>query len=177
MTDAQANAVLGQLEDEEIGADNLTQCLESINKQLTKGFGLEIASMVVNGVKIHAVINQHADAVAKESFGQRVDVHDRAFTRLVLEELCEGPSARSTLINLRSELQEPLKMDLDRAERNVEMMLEEHWLSYDEGTTANRRDSMAAKLKLGPRAFLELAHLLTDFGFPKEDLPQFIFYR
>jgi hypothetical protein len=178
LNDEEAQTLLDSVDEEAMGATSLNQCFESINRQLTKGFGLEIVSMMNKGKKIHAVINQHADDVAKNSFSSRLDPHARAFVRQVLEVLStDGPSARSTLINLRSELKEPLRMDLETAERHVEMLLEEEYLFFEEGTGENRRDSMSAKIKLGPRAFLELMHLLTDLGFPQEELPQMFFYR
>jgi Nse1 non-SMC component of SMC5-6 complex len=175
MTDEEALQVWNELDEEET---DLTACLRSINKQLVKGFGLEIVTMVGEGGKIrHAVINQHADEVAKGSFSTAVDPNHRFYIRLVLEALTEGPSVRSTLINLRTELQEPLKLDLDKADKCIQQLLEEHWLTLDTDATQQRRESMNAKIQLGPRAFLEMSSLLTDLGYPKEDLPQFVFHR
>jgi hypothetical protein len=36
---------------------------------------------------------------------------------------------------------------------------------------------MKAEYQIGPRSYLELSTLLTDFGMPKDDLPQMIFHR
>lgn len=172
VTDEQANKMMDEIDDE-LDADTLTECLSSINKGL-KCFGLEIATMIgKDGERHHAIINQHACEVAKKSFAQ-VDAHHRAFIRLLLEQLVDGPCVRSTLINLRGDLKDPLKMDLDGADKCIETLLEEHWLCLeDEGKLGD----MHSKIQLGPRAFLELTHLLTDMGYPDDDLPQFIFHR
>jgi Nse1 non-SMC component of SMC5-6 complex len=178
MTDEEALQVLNDLDEErELEQRDVTACLRSINKQLVKGFGLEIVTMIAKGGKVqHAVINQHADDVAKASFSAVVDPSQRFFIRLVLEALAEGPSVRSNLINLRTDLQEPLKLDLDKADKCIQQLLEEHWLTLSTDST-QRRESMNAKILLGPRAFLELSRLMTDLGYPKDDLPQFVFHR
>lgn len=183
----------------------LPDCLRSINQQLTTGFGLEIATMITRGEgddggsgseKVHAVINQHADNVAKQSFPSVVDHNLRAYIRIVLETLVCGSgeeegtkkssaTARSTLINMRSDLHDPLKLDMDSADQCLQMLLDEHWLTIAKNSSGKngssssqrRRSSMKAGIQLGPRAFLELSHLLTDLGYPQDELPQFVFHR
>ncbi|CAB9509665.1 expressed unknown protein [Seminavis robusta] len=178
MTDETAQEFLDQFDPDDMQCDCVDDCLTSINKQLTVGFGMEIVTMVdKDGNKFHALINQHADQVAKESFGSTYDADTRYFVRQVLESLVEGPSVRSTLINLRTKLQPPLKLDIDKADQCIENLLDEHWLQRDDGDNKRRRDSMNAKIELGPRAFLELSVLLMDMGFPQDDLPQFLFHR
>ena len=187
MTDEQADAVLQQLVDakEDLGrASTITQCFSSINQQLKKGFGLEIMTMISsddNNQKIHAVVCADIDTVAKESFAGIVGYNERKYLKVLLESLVEGPSVRSTLINLRTE-DESVKLDLDAADKFLETLLDEHWLAYDTSTSSSqsqqrRRESMNAKITLGPRAFLELNHVLTDAGYPKEELPQFVFHH
>lgn len=191
MTDAEATTLFEQIKeanDIDIGRCNdLKHALDKINKQLRRGFGLQIATMVSTsdilppaGQKFHAIIDQHADDVAKESFLSHYDMNERAYLRIILEYLaCTEPSpivARSTLINQRLELKDPYKLSLDGAGTCIDKLIDEHWLTMvDE--THQRRDSMTANIQLGPRAYLELSHLLIDYGFPKEDLPQFIFYK
>jgi len=163
---------------------SLSQIFQSINRELTQGFGLEIATMVdpITKQKCHAVINPHADSVAKDSFSLIYGPADRHYMRIVLEALVVGGGAeesqlRSKLINVRADLPAGLSVSMDRAEVVIENMLEEHWLAHDLATSAKRRDTMNAKIRLGPRSFLELSHVLTDLGYPQEDLPQFFYYR
>jgi hypothetical protein len=183
LTDDQAKVLYEELSPEMKGAcSSLENCFGQINTQLTKSFGLEIAtvSMAIGDKKqqkYHAVINCHADEVAKKSFHFSCTTHDRAFIRLILTHLVESNSAqRSDLINLRSDLPEPYKLTMAAAEYCIETLLEEKWLVLDveEG---GRRESMKATIQIAPRSYLELSHLLTDLGFPQEDLPQFIAHR
>ena len=135
--------------------------------------GLEIVTMIGDdGEKYHAMVDRNACEVAKKSF-PKLDAHVRAYTRLVIESLADAPSVRSTLINLRNDMKEPLKMDLDGADNCIQSLLDEHWLVLDQ----KKKGTDMQKIKLGPRAFLELTPLLTDAGYPKEDLPQFLFHR
>ena len=210
MTDEKADQLLQKLiaANVDVGGSNVsntTECFASINQQLKRGFGLEMMTMISNnnnnndnddnsndgnnnnnskGQKIHAVVNTDLDDVAKESFGSIVGYHERTYLRCILEALAtEGPSVRSTLVNLRTE-NETVKMDLDTADRFIETLLDQHWLAWGDDetsetttTTRRRRESMNAKIILGPRAYMELHRSLTDMGYPEEDMPQFIFHQ
>lgn len=159
----------------------LEECFAEVNQQLTKGFDLEIATVVISQIKYHAVINSHADEASKKSFEQHFDAHDRQFIMLVLAHLVENDSetgvSRATLYNLRSDLKEPYKLTLTGAEHVVETLIQEHWLRINLGENENRRESVQATLELAPRAYLELSHLLVDLGVPQDGLPQFLFHR
>ena len=161
-----------------------------INQELTKGFGLEIATVVLNKTRYHSILNSHADDVAKQSFSDRHwNAHERALVRLILQELVnhksggdgggggeEGGLPRKDLINLRGDLEEPFKLTLAGAEHVVEMLLEEAWIRVVEGDT-RRRESMKVTLELAPRTYLELSHTLLDYGMPQDGMPQFLFHR
>lgn len=187
MTDEKAEALLQELIAARVdleGVSTTAECFASINQQLKRGFGLEIMTMIVsndNNNKIHAVVNADVDDVAKESYGNLLGYHERAYLRCILEALAaDGPSVRSTLVNLRTE-NESCKMDLDTADRFLETLLEQQWLAWDSGSGAmqqqRRRESMNSKIILGPRAYMELHQSLTDMGYPEEDMPQFIFHQ
>ena len=172
---------------------SLEEAFQEINAQLTKAFGLEVATVSMSlddkttttnrpkHTKYHAIINQHADAVAKQAFSHSFNPHERSMIRLILEKLVtdgvDTPCQRKDLVNLRAELVEPYKLTLQGAEHVVETLVQEQWLVVSESATQSRRDSMQATLQLGPRSYLELSHLLTDLGLPQEELPQFIFHR
>jgi hypothetical protein len=170
--------------------ENLNDCLSQINTQLTKGFGLEVATVSIkeDGVfkQFHAIINTQQDKAAKDAFqSQSFDLNDRAFLRLVYEKLAEdGTCQRSVLINLRTELKDNVSLSMARADHLIETLLEEKWLvvtqaDEEAGGTQNsrRRESVHAAIGIGPRSFLELSHYLQDLGYPEEDLPQFLFHR
>jgi Nse1 non-SMC component of SMC5-6 complex len=198
LTDDQARDLFQELStDMDETFPSLERCFGSINQQLTKGFGLEImdaaptaaasgsASRTVKKEKFHAVINVHDDEVAKQAFGSHINAHERALIRLIVEKLVdEGhPTDRKTLINLRLELEEPYKLTLAQSEHCVELLLDEQWLVVapaddNNGTgSGRRRESLQAKLQLGPRMYLELSHLLMSLGMGQDELPQFIFHR
>ena len=186
MTDHQARELFEELSNEMDGTfRSMEHCFGEINKQLTKGFGLEIATVcMTNGYtekqKYHAIINRHDDEVAKKSFGFTFIQHEKALIRLVVEKLVEdGSSDRKTLINLRSDLKEPYKLTLPQAEHCIEVLLEEEWLILgpEEENGARRRESIQAKVRMGPRSYLELSQVLTNMGLGEEELPQFIFHR
>jgi hypothetical protein len=205
LTDDQARDLFQELSSEmDEKFPSLERCFGSINQQLTKGFGLEIMTVVMDAApaaagggtgaravkkeKFHAVINVHDDEVAKQAFSSHMNAHERALIRLIVEKLVdEGrPTDRKTLINLRLELEEPYKLTLGQSEHCVELLLDEQWLvvapADNDGTDAagsgrRRRESMQAKLQLGPRMYLELSHLLMSLGMGQDELPQFIFHR
>jgi hypothetical protein len=166
----------------------LEECFAAINQQMTKGFGLEISSVVLDRTKYHAVMNSHADEISKKSFDRHFDAHDRQFILLILQHLVDNNDngtnngkgiPRRDLYNLRGELEEPYKMSLQGAEHVVESLLQQHWLRtlLLDDDDENRRASMQANLELAPRTYLELSHLLVDMGIPQDDLPQFLFHR
>jgi hypothetical protein len=160
------------------GEHPLEESLPRINQQLTNGFGLEIATVILNKTKYHAIINTHADDVAKLS--EHFNPHERGLIRLIFATLVDSETApRSKLINARGDLEEPLKLTAPGAEHVVEMLLEEEWLrvATEEDNNENRRESMQALLELSPRTYLELSHLLVDMGMEQESLPQFLFHR
>ena len=178
-TGSAAAAAASQSQDDDGNNDetplDLEEALPRINQQLSKGFGLEIATVVLDRKKYHAVINTHVDDVSKLS--EHYNPHERGLIRLIFQALVnDGRASRSTLINLRGDLDEPLKLTLGGAEHVVEMLLEEQWIQIRENNE-NRRESHQAELELGPRTYLELSHLLVDMGLPQDDLPQFLFHR
>eukprot|EP00980_Cylindrotheca_fusiformis_P001873 scaffold427_cov74-Cylindrotheca_fusiformis.AAC.3 len=181
---------------------SLEECFANINQQMTHGFGLEIATVVMDAStnKYHAVMNTHGgDDVSKKAFEKHFDAHDRQFILLILQHLVDATAndndnvvvvARRDLYNLRGELQEPYRMTLQGAEHVVESLIQQQWLrisSTTTATTANKNknnnkkrneSSMQATLELAPRSYLELSHLLVeDMGFPQDDLPQFLFHK
>lgn len=124
--------------------------LSKINNQLKKGFGLEIVTVILDGEPYHAVINVHADEVAKQQ-DQHFNPHERALIRLILQHFVaqavdgsgstdvgadDGDASpvlsivcpRQDLVNLRSDLQEPYKLSLQQAEHVVDNLLDETWL-------------------------------------------------
>ena len=172
VTEDQANDIMESIGDD-MGGLTLVQCLRSINKGL-QFFELEIVTMIGDdGERFHALVNKRPCDIAKQAFPQ-VDHNVRAYIRLVMEALVEGPCVRSTLVNVRGDLKDPLKLDLDGADRCIQTLLEEHWLVQD---SKRKGSDNYAKLKLGPRSFLELTHLLTDLGYPRDELPQLVYHR
>ncbi|CAJ1962621.1 unnamed protein product [Cylindrotheca closterium] len=167
---------------------SLEECFADINQQLTKGFGLEIATVVLDRQKYHSIINSHADEVSKLSFDKHFDAHDRQFILLIMKHLVENhPSVtgdkssngapRKDLYNLRGDLQGPYKLTLNAAEHVVESLVQQQWLRITKNDDDDRRSSMQANLELAPRSYLELSHLLVDIGVSQDDLPQFLFHR
>lgn len=160
---------------------SVEECFAEINQQLTKGFDLEIATVVLDQTKYHAVINSHSDDVSKLSFNNHFDAHDRQLIIMIFQHLVdrdEGEGiSRKDLINLRGDLKEPYKLSLTAAEHIVETLIQEQWLRLTNENDENRRRSMQAGLQLAPRTYLELSHLLVDMGIPQDELPQFIFHR
>jgi len=176
MNDDYAKKLHEQLNDTR--SKSLEQSLSIINEQLSAGFGLEVATVNIEGMRYHAIINPHSDdTIAKASFTHIFTPHERAFIRLVLEKLVETEhAARMDLVNLRMALKDPYKaIPIDAAEHCIDTLLEEYWLVPV--SNADRRKSMKAEYQIGPRTYLELSSLLTDFGMPAEDLPQMIFHR
>jgi hypothetical protein len=68
--------------------------------------------------------NSCPDEGAKKSFTSSFHGHQNNYVRLVLEKLVEGPSARSTLINLRTKLDEAHKLGLDDTEKAFVRLLD-----------------------------------------------------
>ena len=178
-------AIHNSLEKDDSGVDvrlSLEECFSEINQQLTKGFDLEIATVVLDQTKYHAVINSHADDVSKLSFDHHFDAHDRHFIMLIIEHLVDKDEGegipKKDLINLRGDLKEPYKQSLAGAEHIVDALIEEQWirLSQDD-RDKNRRESVHAAFQLAPRTYLELSHLLMDLGIEQDDMPQFLFHR
>mmetsp|Transcript_23462 Transcript_23462/g.42578 ORF Transcript_23462/g.42578 Transcript_23462/m.42578 type:complete len:200 (+) Transcript_23462:94-693(+) len=176
MTDDDAKKLHEELNDTR--CKTLEQSLEVMNKQLSAGFGLEVATVNLNGTRHHAIINPHSDdGIAKASFSTIYTPHERAFIRLMLEKIVEEDACtRMDLINLRLNLKDPYKqIPIDAAEYCIDSLISECWLTPK---SQDRRKSMNAEYELGPRTYLELSSLLTDsFGMPKDELPQMIFHR
>lgn len=158
---------------------NAEECFRSINKQLKAGFGLEIVSVSIAGTKYHAVVNLHADdEIAKMSFTLTLPPSEREYIRKVLETLVqddEGTTNRMSLINLRNTLNPKFKITVQEAEHCLDMMISEHWLGIHEDKENRRTSRNKTEYVIGPRSYLELRQLLTDFGL--EDLPQCIYHR
>lgn len=175
MSDDDAKKLHEELNDTR--SKSLEQSLGIMNAQLCNGFGLEVATVNLEGKRYHAIINPHDDTIAKASFAHLFSPHEKAFIRACLELLVEGnrKRPRADLINLRMKLQDPFKsISMDAAEHVLDTLLEEQWLVTE---ATQRRKSVSAVYELGPRTYLELSSFLVDFGMPKEDLPQFIFHR
>lgn len=164
----------------------LEDCFRIINEELMAGFGLEIATTVMKGGnKYHAVVNPHSDdEIAQASFGATLPPAEREYTRKVLESLVQNDdqedqkNTRMDLINLRNTLDQKYKMNVEETEHCLDRLLDEHWLSKEateQGNKENRRKSMKTAYAIGPRTYLELRHLLNDFGL--EELPQCIYHR
>lgn len=173
MNDEEAKALFEHLND--TNCSSLEQFWKEINAQLSVGFGLEIATVSLNGERYHAVINQHSDEIAKNAFPKTLDPHERAYVRSILEKLVEQETCnRMELINLRTEPPKPYKMiTLAKAEKVLDNLIDERWMATK--NKESRRASMSQQYHLGPRSYLELTHLLKDFGL--EDPPQMIFHR
>jgi hypothetical protein len=174
MSDDDAKKLHEELNDTR--SKSLEQSLGIMNTQLSNGFGLEVATVNLEGKRYHAIINPHDDSIAKASFAHIFTPHEKAFIRACLELLVvEGKRPRADLINLRMKLQDPFKnISMDAAEHVLDTLFDEHWLVTE---ATQRRKSVSAVYELGPRTYLELTSLLVEFGMPKEDLPQFIFHR
>ncbi|KAL3905660.1 MAG: hypothetical protein SGARI_004353 [Bacillariaceae sp.] len=130
--------------------ETLEDAFSSINRQLTPAFGLEIVTMVGTEdsndgtpTKYHAVVNTQSDEISKKiSFVQAYTPHERAFIRLLLQEMVEAGNTsessnnnspdfslkRKDCINLRSKLENGFKVKVDEAERIVQVLLDEAWL-------------------------------------------------
>ncbi len=126
------------------GVTNLQEAFMRINRQLKPAFGLEIVTMVdgtgntstktttktAAATKYHAVINTQCDEAAKShSFIKAYTPHERAFLRLLMQRLVEEEHLkRKDCINLRSSLENGFKLNLEDAERMVQVLLDEEWL-------------------------------------------------
>jgi hypothetical protein len=172
--------------------DSLEDAFETINRQLTRGFGLEIATVVLDKTKYHSVINLRNDEVSGNAFELHYNSHERALVRLILEKFVAaaetdddvteavGPIAlpKKDLINLRNDLVEPYKLStVAHAQHVVEMLLDEKFLRISEASTTPRRESMQTLVELAPRAYLELSTYLAELGVPQDSMPQFLFHR
>ena len=161
------------------GYRSIEECFRSINEQLMGGFGLEIATVSVNGSKYHSLVNPNADDdVAKASFTNILPPSEREYMRKILETLVqdeEGTTTRVSLINLRNKLDPKFRITVEDAENALDKMVAECWLSIHE-EKENRRTSLnKTEYIIGPRSYLELRHLLRDFGL--DDLPQCFYHR
>ena len=166
--------------------NSVEEAFETINRQLTKGFGLEIATVVMDKTKYHAVINIRNDEVAGNAFEAHYNPHERALVRKILEKLAPNTDeedqtsvavAKKDLINLRNELEDPYKItSVAHAQHVVEMMLDEQFLRVAT-TSSQRRESLQTLVELAPRAYLELSTYLSEIGVPTEVMPQFLFHR
>lgn len=153
---------------------SLELCWKKINGVLAPAFGLEVATISLQGDRYHAVINQHVDDIAKQAFSH-LTPHIKAYIRLVLEFLTENErGSRMDMINLRNKAETPFKiLSIEESEHVLDNLIDEYWLMCNKNE--NRRASMSQVYTLGPRSYLELRHLLKDFGM--EDMPQMIFHR
>ena len=143
------------------------------------GFGLEIATVSIEGSKYHALVNPHADDdIAKGSFTNTLPPSEREYMRKILETLVqdeEGMTTRVNLINVRNTLDPKFRITVEDAENALDKMVSEHWLGVHE-EKENRRTSLnKTEYIIGPRSYLELRHLLRDFGL--DDMPQCFYHR
>jgi Nse1 non-SMC component of SMC5-6 complex len=165
----------------DMGASSFAKSIALSNAQLDY-CGLEIVAVSVpnkeeggSTQRHYAMINKHPDEIAKKCFQNKFTPKEHAFVRVVLEKIIEGPTPRSTLINLRSEVEDGNSFRLEAAEDTLQKMLVEKWLQEEGGA---RRGSMQAKIALAPRSYLELSYLLVDeFGMDKDELPQTIYHQ
>ncbi len=161
---------------------NVEEAFETINRQLTKGFGLEIATVVFDKTKYHSVINLRNDEVSGSAFELHYNTHERALVRLILEKFAHVEDGSTTLpkkdlINLRNDLEDPYKITtVAHAQHVVDMLLDEQFLRISTGSS-QRRDSLQTLVELAPRAYLELSTHLMELGVPQESMPQFLFHR
>ena len=182
----------------ELSSASLEDAFVTINQQLTKGFGLEIATVVVDKTPYHSIINLRSDSIVATAFEHHYNAHELALIRLVLNEFVERTLAgggddeekeesaslvdmsipKKDLVNLRGKLGDPYKITtVNHAEFVIESLLEEGWLEIAGQNGNRRRESMQLQLQLAPRTFLELGLHLTNLGIAHEDLPQFLFHR
>lgn len=173
---------------------SLEEAFQQINRQLTRGFGLEIATTYFwDKTKYHAVINLRKDEVGSGAFEPHFNPHEMALIRLIFRQFVQAAEdqqedesqnsirkttlARRDLINLRGSLEEPYKLDkADKAEHVVQRLVDEGWLRVATGQN-RRRESYQLELEIAPRSFLELSMYLSELGLPEDDLPQFLFHR
>eukprot|EP00429_Kryptoperidinium_foliaceum_P049279 CAMPEP_0176116638 /NCGR_PEP_ID=MMETSP0120_2-20121206/58587_1 /TAXON_ID=160619 /ORGANISM="Kryptoperidinium foliaceum, Strain CCMP 1326" /LENGTH=183 /DNA_ID=CAMNT_0017450907 /DNA_START=9 /DNA_END=560 /DNA_ORIENTATION=- len=167
-------------DDLKVRNNSLEEAFETINAELTKGFGLEIATVVLEKQKYHAVINLRNDDVAANAFESSYNSHERAFVRKILEQFCSSddkhPSfPKKDLINLRNELEDSFKITtVDHAKTVVERLLDQQFLRIVSG---GRRDSMQVEVEMAPRGYLELSTFMTERGVSHDNMPQFLFHR
>jgi Nse1 non-SMC component of SMC5-6 complex len=161
------------------GQSSVEDCFRSINRHLVACFGLEIATVLIDGTKHHAVVNLNSeDDIAKASFTGTLPPFERDFIRKVLEAIVtssNGFATRMSLINLRSILDPKFKVSIQDSELFLDRMVKERWLSIREEKGTRRASLNKTEYIIGPRAYLELARLLEDFGL--EELPQCIYHR
>lgn len=162
------------LELNDTDCSSLELCWREINAALAPAFGLEVATISIQGERYHAVINQHVDDIAKNAFSN-LTPHIKSYIRLVLEFLAENErGSRMDMINLRNKADTPFKiLSIEESELALDNLIDEYWLMCNKNES--RRASMSQVYTLGPRSYLELRHLLKDFGM--EEIPQMIFHR
>jgi hypothetical protein len=168
----EAKTLFNELNDSH--CSSLDQCWKEINSSLLPAFGLEVATISLHGHRYHAVINHHVDDIAKQAFSN-LTPHVKAYIRLLLEFLTEqDQGSRMDLINIRTKADKPYKiLTIQESELALDNLIDEHWLICNDNE--NRRASMSQEYTLGPRSYLELGHLLKDFGM--DDMPQMIYHR
>jgi len=84
---------------------------------------------------------------------------------------------RADLINLRSDLENGFKLNLDEATQVVSILLEQKWLRVTHSTDSSRRESVQGTIELAPRSYMELYHYITNLGMDEDKLPQFLYHR
>lgn len=183
----------------DMGGDDLHASLASANAQL-EYCGLEITAVSMKGGsgsgsgRYYAMINKHADDIAKMANKSTMGVSAVNLSRLVLEKLCQdGPTDRATLINLKKDLKDAeASFTLDKAHAVVQALQDEKWIkemkqqssSNDDDDDGGRkkkqpkRGSMQALMDLAPRSYMELGYLFVEqFGLDKTELPQQLYFR
>ena len=160
------------------GITTLEEAFASINASLKPAFGLEIVTMIdtteqaEESVRYHAVVNSHNvtddsdDVVSKEAFGKAYNPHERAFVRKLLEAMVHDEDyslKRKDCVNLRNDLEGGFKLDLNQAERVVQVLLDEQWLRIsarqDDEDDNNSDDDEPKKKKRRMTIFVVTYHM------------------
>jgi hypothetical protein len=168
--------------DNDMGGSKMEESLVICNKQLAYT-GLEIVAVSIRDENdkakcYYSMINKFPDEISKKAFLTLFQPQQHAYVRVILEKLVEGPEKRSSLLNLRLEMEgsdtASKNLTLPAAEETLDALEDEKWIQ----SMKSKDGSNSAALGLAPRAYAELSYLLVqEFGMDKDELPQQILYR
>ena len=162
------------------------RCISKINRSLTKGFGLEIKTISMNGVLYHGVVNKKLDKIStKNGCSSIVNItpHTLAYLKLILTKMFQrmedsddedderdGSMGEIEVINLKNELPEPhkKKITLEDAENVIHSFKSEKLL-------IGRKGEGGRRLVVGPRVYMELPDFVKNFA-SEDDMPQLVVY-